>query len=99
MRHRNILQRIERLETAVNTAKEELLELIKQQLNEHAGSRKQYQLTREAFGEYPDSKKAGKKIIDLKDLYSIKAGGIPAFKIEKVILSLKNFYEKKDKKI
>lgn len=99
MKRRNTLKRIEKLETAVNTAKEELLELIKQQLNIHAGSRQQFKMTREAFGEYPAGHKQGKKVIDLKELSSIKAGNIPTFKIEKVILSLKNFYEKKEKKI
>lgn len=89
-----------RLETDVNIAKTVFLDLIKDQLRIHAGSRKQYQLTRESFGCYPDSeKRKGKKIIDLKELYSIKSGKIPSFKIEKVILGLKSFFEKKAKKI
>lgn len=86
--------KIQKLEEDLQSAYDKLIDLIKESLNSNQGTRKQYKVTCEMFGKYNDK---DKYIITLKDIYSVKKGILPAFKADRVIMSLKNFYENRKK--
>lgn len=86
--------KIQKLDEDLQSAYDKLIELIKESLNSNQGTRRQYKATCEMFGKYNDK---DKYIITLKDIYSVKKGTLPAFKADRVIMSLKNFYKNKGK--
>lgn len=85
--------RIYNLENEIEDARTEFLDLIKQVLNEQAGTRKQYRNTALRFGSFPvKNNDKPKPVLSLKEVYLIKDGKETNFKIGKVLQGLKNYY-------